>query len=62
MSCPLDDNNDIFRIELAKKALLTMIDYLKDGNQMLISVFDNKTNFNYSIKSKKRNFIFRRKN
>ena len=44
MSCSLDKNNDIPRIELAKEALLTMIDNLKDGNQMSISVFDDESN------------------
>ena len=42
MSSPLDNKKTIIpRIELAKKALLTMIDNLKDGNQLSISVFND---------------------
>ena len=43
MSCSLDKNNDIPRIELAKEALLTMIDNLKDGNQMSITTFNQQS-------------------
>ena len=44
MGSPLEENNKgIPRIELAKKALLTMIDNLKDGNQMSISTFNQES-------------------
>ena len=39
----VNDKNGIPRIELAKKALLTMIDNLKDGNQMSITTFNNES-------------------
>ena len=44
MSCSLDKYNNIPRIELAKEALLTMIENLKNGNQILISVSDDESN------------------
>ena len=39
----VNDKNGIPRIELAKKALLTMIDNLKDGNQMSITTFNHES-------------------
>ena len=43
MMSELEDKNGIPRIELAKKALLTMIDNLKDGNQMSITTFNHES-------------------
>ena len=43
MMSALEDKNGIPRIELAKKALLTMIDNLKDGNQMSITTFNDES-------------------
>ena len=43
MMTALENKNGIPRIELAKKSLLTMIDNLKDGNQMSITTFNNES-------------------